>query len=132
MQEYDGPHWVLNLPERWNGHHGTDSDTIFYQDGVGVVDISSLMNDVVAKEKDLLFYASEYLEKTIETSPIQLGDFSGFYLEYDKEGDFWWRAFLKSGHVLIFISYNCKSNEKHLELEAVQEILQSLSVKWDI
>ncbi|WP_250657192.1 hypothetical protein [Alkalimarinus coralli] len=132
MQEYSGHYWVLNLPDQWNGHRGSESDSIFYQDGVGVVDITSIMNDVVAQDKDLRFYASEYLDKAAETTPIQLGDFSGFCLEYDEDGDFWWRAFVKSGHVLVFISYNCKNNEKRLELEAVQEILQSLSVKWDI
>ncbi len=132
MQEYNGPFWVINLPERWNAHHGSESDSIFYQDGVGVVDIISIMNDVTAKDKDLLFYASEYLEKASDTAPIHLGEFSGFSLEYDEDGDFWWRAFIKAGHVLLFISYNCKNNEKRLELEAVQEILQSLSVRWDI
>ena len=64
--------------------------------------------------------------------PIHLGDFAGFSLEYDEEDDYWWRAYLKAGHVILIISYNCKINEKRLEVEAVKELLQSLSVKWDV
>lgn len=132
MKEYSGPYWVLNLPDSWQAHHGADVETIYYQDGVGVIDIASIMNDVAAKEADLRFYAAEYLDKAAEHTAIHLGDFSGFCLEYDEEGDFWWRAFLKAGHVILLITYNCKTNEKRLELEAVKELLQSLSVRWDI
>jgi len=132
LQEFSGHHWIINLPDKWQAHHGTETDSIFYQDGVGVTDIQSIMNDVTVKDADLLFYAAEYLDKANETPPINLGDFAGFSLEYDEEDDYWWRAYLKAGHVILIISYNCKINEKRLEIEAVKELLQSLSVRWDI
>lgn len=132
LQEFCGSHWIINLPDKWLAHHGAETDSIFYQDGVGVTDIQSIMNDLAVKDADLQFYASEYLDKANEIPPIHLGDFSGFALEYDEGGDYWWRAYLKAGHVILIISYNCKTNEKRLEVEAVKELLQSLSVRWDI
>ena len=75
MQEFSGHHWVINLPGKWQAHHGTETDSVFYQDGVGVTDIQSIMNDVAVKDADLLFYAAEHLDKSNEAPPYSFRRF---------------------------------------------------------
>ena len=128
MIEYQGPFWLINLPDNWQGHHSLDVDNLFSQDGVGAVEINSMMNEIPVKDSDLRIYASEHLDKGHISESVSLGDFSGLALEFESEDTFHMKSFVKAGSIILFISYSCKVNEKHLEVDQIKAFLKTLSV----
>jgi len=128
MIEYQGPYWLVNLPQNWQGHHSSDVENLFSQEGVGAVEVSSMMNEISVKDSDLRIYASEYTDKGVSVDTINLGDFSGLVLEFELEERYYWKSFVKAGSIILFISYDCKISDKHLELDLIKDFLKTLSV----
>jgi len=126
MTEYVGNFWCLTLPDDWGGHHEDGIETLYQNTGVGVLELISSKEDKTLSFDDLEFYASDNPDIEIALSSVELGTFKGYEIEYDLDGDYWRKWYLMAGNILLLVKYNCKTNEKHLEGEAVSQILQTL------
>ncbi len=130
MRELETDWWFLSLPEDWLVDQDDDSIVITDPDEVGVITLTSLITD---GERDIeagirsLMASLEVDQKLVE--PTMLGDFDGFYQEF-VDGDDWVREwYLGSEHCLLLVSYDCDPENRMMDREVVDQILDTLSLK---
>ncbi|MBB3047710.1 hypothetical protein FHR99_001976 [Litorivivens lipolytica] len=130
MRELETDWWFLSLPEDWQVDQDDDSIVITDPDEVGVITLTSLITDgerdIEAGLKDLM--ASLGVESS-QVESTMLGDFDGYYQEF-QDGDDWVREwYLGSEHCLLLVSYDCDPDNKMMDRELVDDILDTLSLK---
>lgn len=57
------------------------------------------------------------------------GELSGFQLVYQKGNMFWRRWWLASGHVFVFVTYNCPIEHEENELHQVNEMMTTIRLR---
>ena len=130
MRELETDWWFLSLPEDWQVDQDDDSIVITDPDEVGVITLTSLITE---GERDIDAGLSDLMKSLgVEKSQLEatvLGDFDGFYQEF-QDGDDWVREwYLGSEHCLLLVSYDCDPDNKMMDRELVDDILDTLSLK---
>ena len=120
--------WTVKLPKKWEGEHGDECATFFHIDGVGALQIQSFVKESDVDDDDLYLLAGELLTPGEELTELRVGDFNGFQVEREVEGEYWKHWFVSSGNCALAATYNCDEEDKLKEAGVVQEILRSLRV----
>lgn len=95
-------------------------------EGFGALQFSSVRKTGQAvTDADLREFADEDLNGR-EARDVSLGDFVGITLDFAQAGVYWRKWWLRSGSVLLFVTYNCDSGEEAWEAATVDTILGSL------
>src|SRR5690349_13880656 len=79
--------WLLDLPEEWQAEQDDETIVITDEDGVGVLEITSLEPDNDGSRVDLQALAQQLVPDGLNGSAARLGDFEGLYFQYQEEGD---------------------------------------------
>lgn len=121
-------YWSIKIPLDCLYEMDMGVYSIFYKNGYGVVNISHYEDNKIILNKDLLEIIDieqKFLKK------IHFNNFSGFCCVYDDFSDnsFWKKYWLKANNIIVYITYNCKIEDKNLEREFVEELLVSLDNK---
>ena len=69
--------------------------------------------------------ATEEFIKT-EEEQVEFGEFSGISLEYETDDELIREWYLKSGSIMLFITYSCMLDDEAQEEDVVESILESL------
>jgi hypothetical protein len=130
MRELETDWWFLSLPEDWLVDQDDDSIVITDPDEVGVITLTSLITE---SERDIEAGLGELMETLgVEKNQLEatvLGDFDGYYQEF-QDGDDWVREwYLGSEHCLLLVSYDCDPENKMMDRELIDDILDTLSLK---
>ena len=130
MRELETDWWYLSLPPDWQVEQDGDSIVIADPDELGVITITSLLSD---GEQDIDLGLSEMMGNLdidrAAVKPVTLGDFRGFYAEFEEGGDWVREWYLGSERCLLLISYDCALEDRDLDREMVDQILDTLSPK---
>ena len=130
MRELETDWWYLSLPEDWLVDQDDDSIVITDPDEVGVITLTSMINDG-KRDRDIalrdLIDALDVDAKHLK--PACQGDFEGYYGEF-LDGDDWVREwYLVCDSCLLLISYDCDPDNQHMDREIIDQILDTLSLK---
>lgn len=120
--------WSVELPPGWKGSPDSRCVTFRSNPPLGALQVSSARKDRAITDQDLKEFMNEATTSETEIK-INFGPFSGFSVQYTKEGLFWQEWWLRSGQVMVYATYNVVQNVKQSELEDVEKILRSLAIR---
>lgn len=120
--------WSLDLPEEWQAEQDEETIVISDEDGIGVIEITTLEPSEGA-EMELSTLAAQLFPAELAQSTVQLGDFVGVAVQYRDEGDAVREWLVRKAQQTLLISYSCDVEHEGLDDETVDEILDTLQVE---
>lgn len=132
--KYGSAWWTVEFGDNWKVEKDEDCATFTSKLGVGALQISAYCHDdKIINDEDLLDFSEDELEDELieETSlnTVNFGNFTGFEISYFEDKSFWRKLWLRSGSLLLFITYNCAKDKHKIEIKDVNTILGSLCLK---
>jgi len=126
-KEFDGIWWCASLPNGWEAIREKQCATFTKDPGLGAVQVSAARRITgPVTDEDLIEFAGGRVPSGIELSELAFGAFSGFSAEYSKEGTHWKEWWLRSGSLILYITYNVKQGKEGLERDDVESLVASL------
>lgn len=121
--------WLLDLPEEWQAEQDDETIVITDEDGIGMLEITSLEPEGDAHGVDLNALAKQLLPDNGAGAAARIGDFEGLYFQYQEEGDAVREWLVQcDGHVLL-VSYACDVDDAGMDDAFVDEVLDTLERK---
>jgi hypothetical protein len=121
--------WLLDLPEEWQAEQDDETIVITDEDGVGVLEITSLEADDDGQHVDLKSLAEQLVPEGLAGSAARLGDFEGLYFQYQEEGDAVREWVLQCDDRVLIVSYSCDIDDAGMDDSFVDEVLDTLESK---
>lgn len=119
--------WQVALPPEWWAEQEDDTVLIGDRDDVGVIQLSTLRGDGPQWTPDaLLEIAREQAEQALPWQAASLGDFNGWYAQWQLEGDALREWYVACEQTLLFITYSCDQDHAGLDDAAVDALLDTL------
>ncbi|HSJ48627.1 MAG: hypothetical protein OQK27_05665 [Gammaproteobacteria bacterium] len=128
MKKHHDQLWEITLPDDWEVEADEDSVSLYHPDGPGTIQISATRQEEGIRDEDLREMAADHLEAGAELEEVELGDFDGFVLRYDTEGEYWCEWYLKAEDRLLFVTYACALEEEGEEEDLVEAVLDTLAL----
>ncbi len=124
---YESDWWSISLPEGWQGRSDQDCATFTADPEVGVLQISAARKESSpVTDEDLKDFAGVRTTSQVRLDPATAGAFSGFTARgYESRRCFreWW---LRSGHLMIYATYNVDIEHESDERGVVAEVISTL------
>ncbi len=121
--------WSLCLPPEWWGEQEEDSILVGDRDGVGCIEISTLLREEGKfSDRELQELAISAQDQEQSLKAVRVADGSGWYLQYLEPDAAVREWYLGYGTVALFVSYSCEPENAGLDDAIVDEILGTLSV----
>lgn len=117
--------WLLDLPEEWQAEQDDETIVITDEDGVGVLEITSLEREQAGRV-DLQALAKQLVPEGLAGSAARLGDFEGLYFQYQEEGDAVREWVLQCDGRVLLVSYSCEIDDAGMDDAFVDEVLDTL------
>jgi len=121
--------WELALPDGWVFQEDDSCDTITGPDSIGALQISSAVKDSLVADDDLRSFAQEHIDAGAKLRDVECGDFCGFSLCFSDADTHWQLWYLRRARRMLFVTYNCHSEDRNVENEDVQRILAALRAR---
>ena len=128
MKDYRGYSWAVTLPDGWRGRPDPECDTFEAQEDIGALQISSYRKDEPVMDADLEDFASEHIKSGAKLKRVACGSFTGIYLTYGTDDEYWRHWYLRYGSTMLYVTYVCPQARRGEEDPAVSAILDSLHV----
>lgn len=130
MPSVTSPVWEAVYPEGWIAETTDESVTFYDRDSeVGTLQVSCLCKDEPVTEEDLLTLAEEIISAGKRHYPVAMGGMSGIMFRYYSGEEAWREWYLRSGHCMFFITYDCPREAEGIEDEEVAEVIQSIRLR---
>lgn len=119
--------WSVDLPERWSGHQEEKCAVLSKTPSVGVLQMSAARKqEEPVTDDDLLEFARAQVPSGVRLSRTEFKSFSGFSAAYVKNRLLWREWWLRSGHLMVYVTYNVAHGKEHTEAADLDMILASL------
>jgi hypothetical protein len=128
-QIYESTWWSIELPEGWTYASEAECSTFQATPPLGALQISSARKDGPIDESDLKEFAIARLGGTAHLRAIEYGPWSGFSAEREIQSRSWKEWWLRSGHTMLYATYNVPREYRHMELSAVESIVRSAKLR---
>jgi hypothetical protein len=124
-------HWTVELPAGWEANEEESVATLIAPNGgVGALQISTFVNeDQVVTSKTLLEFAQKEQPTGTVVHLCTVGNMPAAELIYDRDARSWRKVWMGEGHILLYITYNCRKGEERIEKDQVNFILSSLRLR---
>lgn len=128
---YESAWWSIELPPEWSGRDDGVCATFVHTPELGALQVSSARKDTeeVVTDEDLAEFATERLPSNVRARATTVGALSGLTAEYEHDRNRWQEWWLRSGYVMIYVTYNVHSSADRCEQDEVARILTTLTVK---
>src|SRR5262247_2800578 len=94
--------WSLDMPKGWTYEEAGVSVAFYKPDGIGMLNVSVYRKDELVTDSDL-----RELADCVRLSPVSAYDASGFTCNVIQGNRFWIKWWLRSGNVMVLVTYNC-------------------------
>ncbi len=119
--------WAMAVPPEWWAESEEDSILVGDRDGVGCIEISTLHKEQGEFDSAVVDQiVREESEPELQWRKVNVGAFSGLQSEWCEEGAAVREWYLASGAMLLYITYSCEEENRGMDDEAVDEILDTL------
>jgi hypothetical protein len=129
MKKHHDPLWEITLPDGWEVEADEDTTSLYHPEGPGTLQVSATRQEDMITGDDLREMAADHLEAGAEPEEVALGDFDGFVLCYDTEGEYWCEWYLKAEDRMLFITYACALEYEGEEEDVIEAVLDTLAVR---
>lgn len=128
MKVYQGQYFTVSLPNIWEAEFDAEEgfDVLYNPNGVGEIQISSIVHEQELTPNDLQHIAEEDLHAGAKMQALDLGEFHGFWFDYDTDEEYWCEWYLCCGELMLFATYNCPSKDEGKENADVDLIIGTL------
>jgi hypothetical protein len=126
MKTFVDEYWNLGIPDDWIAERYPECVSLYQPDGIGELQISASRQGRPVSISELRELASEHIRAGAKTDAVSLGDFEGFTLAYGADDEYWCEWYLKSGSLLLFVTYSCGTEDEGKEEDVVEAILETL------
>ena len=125
---YRSEWWSVDLPPNWSGHRDDACSTFCAEPSLGVLQISTARKETgPVSEDDLREFAADRIALGVPIEHAGFATFSGFTASHQKNGLLWEEWWLRSGHLMVYATYNVDHNDATAEQVVVSRILSSLT-----
>ncbi len=128
MQTCTDDYWQIQIPDDWTVEKDPDCVSIYHDESFGILQISAEQFDDDVTFETLQDFAEEHIEAGAELEELDLGQFSGFTLDYSIDNEYWREWYLKYDKLFIFVTYNCQLEDESNEDDIIDTILESLKI----
>jgi hypothetical protein len=119
--------WSVDLPEGWIGHQEEKCATLSRTPPMGVLQMSAARKqEGPVTDDDLQKFARDQVPSGVRLCRAEFKSFSGFSAAYVKNQLFWREWWLRSGQLMVYVTYNVLQGKEHLEATDLDMILASL------
>lgn len=119
-----GDAWRVSLPHGWQAEVDEDCHTALPSDGHGALQFSSARKPgQLVTNEDLLEFAEDDL-RFAPAVEVTFGDFSGIAVDFELEGVYWCKWWLRRASTLLFVTYNSDLAPEKVQLESVLHTLR--------
>ena len=128
MKLYQGNNFTVNIPDIWSAEFDQEAgvDVLYNEDGHGEIQLSSVIHDNELTPNDLIHIAEDDLQAGAKLQEIELGEFHGFWFDYEVDEEYWCEWYLCCKELMIFATYNCPLKHEAKELSEVDLMIRSL------
>jgi hypothetical protein len=128
---YESAWWSIELPPGWSGKDDGVCATFVRTPELGALQVSSARKDTeeAVTDEDLAEFATERLPSNVRPRETSVGVLSGLTAVYEHDQNRWQEWWLKSGYVMIYVTYNVHSSADRCEQDEAARILTTLKVK---
>lgn len=132
MRAIESQWWILELPEEWQAQQEDDAIVIGDLDGVGEIVISTLQKQVGdVSDSELRDYTRDLTQSAGAGKPIEVADTRGYYFSFQDDDEALREWYLRSGDLLLLVTYCCDIENAGMDDGAVDEILSTLYIKTE-
>jgi hypothetical protein len=96
--------YSVDVPEGWSREDHPECLTLHEEGSLQISSYRKESDDVT--NDDLKDFAADDIPDGTQLAPFKFGDFSGFGVSSGQGDEFWWRWWLRSGHVMLFVTFN--------------------------
>jgi hypothetical protein len=129
-KEYKSSWWSIELSSDWSAEEEEVCVTFSAERGVGALQVSAYRRgDESVTDEDLNDFAEDELVDGGVPQNVSCGAFRGIAVSYVEGGWFRRKLWLRSGSLLLYVTYNCGSKDKGVEVESVNRMLSSLKYR---
>ncbi len=121
--------WLLDLPEEWEADQEEETVVIEDEDGVGVIEITTLETTEPVARGELPALARELLGDHGKGVDTQLAGLPGLYFQYLDGDDAVREWLIDGGGLLLLVSYSCDSENAGMDDDVIDDILSTLELK---
>lgn len=130
MHLYESIWWSMEVASGWLANEDTECITFCRADGVGALQISAYKHDSgLVPPSDLHDFIKDRVLDEATLQHVNCGDFAGSGVEYVLHGDFWLKRWLRSGPLLLYVTYNSNAKDRALEIDDVNQMITTLKPK---
>lgn len=131
MTIYAGNSWALRLASGWTGRSEEDAEVLYHPEGAGALRVSAARKDDPVTDEDLQGFAAQHPEEGAGVETVECGEFRGYRYEIEGESVLVRQWFLRAGTLALFLTYNCSLEHAGEEDEALETMLETLSLVDD-
>src|SRR5260370_28259328 len=125
--EFKSTWWSIELAPDWFAEQEAECATFWREDGVGTLQITSYKHDSGrVPDEDLDDFMKREIPDDARLQKLSCGEFVGIGVDYVADGKFWRKRWVRSGPLLIYVTYNCGYLDQASESAAVDQMLPSL------
>ncbi|HMD72185.1 MAG TPA: hypothetical protein VKF41_12610 [Bryobacteraceae bacterium] len=129
---YKSEWWSVELPAHWSGYPDAGCSTFRAEPSLGVLQISAVRKDTgIVTEEDLREFAEERIAPGLRLERVWFDALSGLMANYRRDGLHWQEWWLRSGPLMVYVTYNVSQEYAAAEQVAISSILCSLAKVTD-
>lgn len=129
MRTLETDWWLLDLPDEWEADQEDETVVIADEDGVGVIEISTLETAEPVASGELHALARELLGDHGKGTETQLAGLPGLYFEYVDGDDAVREWLIECSGLLLLVSYSCDNEHAGMDDDTVDDILSTLELR---
>ena len=127
-KEFASHWWAIKLPADWQASESDECVTLSGRRFSSAVQITAARKEAeLITDEDLKEFADERLNEKTSRSKINITMFTGLYAEHVTNGIFWREWWLRSGHLMVYVTYNIEEEFREAESFLIDEVVGSLS-----
>ena len=132
MRVVESQWWIMDLPSEWNAEQDEETIVISDEDGVGEIVITTMeKQNGCVEDLELREYTSDLDKSYGDAKQTELGILKGYFYSYQEESDAVREWYLRSGSLLVLITYSCDISNAGMDDSAVDEILSTFFIKQE-
>ena len=128
MKTYQGNYFTANIPYDWDAEFDDEEgiDVLYHANGHGEIQISSVIHEEELTPNDLMHIAEDDLQAGATLQELELGDFHGFWFDYEADNEYWCEWYLCCGQLMLFATYSCPLEDEGKDYDEVEKIIGTL------
>lgn len=122
-------YWTLKLPQNWSVSNEEDCVTFSGTPDLGALQVSAREKEIPVDNDDLREFATQRCDPESRLHPIAIGSLVGYYAQSLQDDTLWREWWLRSGNIMVYITYNIEESAAGAEDDILEDMLSSLRLR---